>query len=284
MRNSFGVTPAALFVGAAFVGLGAALFSALGINGVSGGERNGVAYVNGEAIPQSEYARALSAMQAGLERPLSAEDKDRALRILIDEELIVQEAMRLGLPQSDRLVRKNLVEAMIRAPGTLSKTAQPTDKDLRSFFEQNRGMFSEARIVTVEAVRASDDASAAAFMSALQSGVSFEAARASANLERVPVPAELPMAKTGDYLGGGARDAIAAMKTADIAGPIITDGGVLFLWMIKSSGSVRSFETAKDDVRREMERREDEAAFAAYIARLRKNARINIVLEPKDSE
>ncbi len=284
MRSSRAVPAGALFVTAAFAGLGAALYSALGLSGAPGGDRGGVAYVNGESIPQSEYARALSAMQAGLERPLSAEDKERALRILIDEELIVQEAMRLGLPQSDRLVRKNLVEAMLRSPAALSRSTPPTEADLQTFFEQNSGMFSNARIVTVEAVRANDDTAAAAFVDRLNSGASFEAARASAGLERLSVPAALPIAKTGDYLGGGARDAIISMQTGDIAGPIETESGVVFLWMTGSEGGARSFAAAKADVIRELERRQEEAAFADYIARLRKQARINIMDNPEDNE
>ena len=284
MRNSFSVKPSALFVCAAFIGLGAALYSALGMDDIRRKNQSGVAYVNGEAIPPSEYERALSAMQAGLERPLSANDKDRALQILIDEELIVQEAIRLGLPQSDRLVRKNLVEAMIRAPGTLSSSTPPSDTELQIFFEENIGMFSDARIVTVEAVRADNDASATTFADALQSGASFEAARITAQLERVPMPAAIPIAKTGDYLGGDARDAITSMQAGDIAGPIVTENGSLFLWLTKDAGGPRSFEAAKDDVRRELQRRQDEAAFTDYVSRLRKNARINILLDPKDQK
>jgi hypothetical protein len=282
MRSRIVVNTSALFVSAAFLGLGAALYSALGIDGAPGG--GGVAYVNGEAIPQSEYARALSAMQAGLERPLSAEDKARALRILIDEELIVQEAMRLGLPQSDRLVRKNLVEAVIRAPGTLAAAGPPADAELQGFYDANRTMFERARMVTVEAVRASNSASSDAFIDTLQGGASFEMARASAKLERVSVPPELPIAKIGDYLGGGASDTIATMQAGDIAGPIETQNGAIFLWMTKSKGGPRSFDDTEAEIRSELERRRDEAAFAEYIARLRKNARIKIVLDLEASE
>ncbi len=284
MRSKFVVSPAALFIGAAFLGLSAALFSALGLGGLPGGERNGVAYVNGEAIPRSEYERALSAMQAGLERPLSSDDRDRALRILIDEELIVQEAMRLGLPQSDRLVRKNLVEAMIRAPGTLSASAPPTDAELREFFDQNAEMFNDARMVTIEVAIAGDEDAASAFVKALQNGASFETARVEASLEEAPVPSGLPLAKTGDYLGGSARDTIATMKTGDIAGPVQTDRGAIFLWMKSSTGGERTFEDAKADVLAEVERRRDEQAFTQYIARLRKNARINILHTPGAGE
>ena len=288
MRSRIVVNTSALFGGAAFLGLGAALYSALGIAGApftnGGGGRSGVAYVNGEAIPQSEYARALSAMQAGLERPLSAEDKARALRILIDEELIVQDAMRLGLPQSDRLVRKNLVEAMIRAPGTLAKAGPPADAELRDFYDENSAMFRTARMVSVEAVLASNPASADAFVDALHSGASFEASRVAAALNRIPVPPELPIAKIGDYLGGGARDTIAAMQAGDIAGPIETESGAIFLWMTRSEGGPRTFDEAEADIRSEVERRRDEKAFAEYVARLRKNARINIMPNPVDSE
>jgi len=91
----------------------AALYSVLGVNRFEG--RGAVAYVNGDPIAEAEYARAIKAMQAGIERPLTDDDKARALRVLINEELIVQEAIHLGLAQDDRLVRKNLVQAMINS-------------------------------------------------------------------------------------------------------------------------------------------------------------------------
>ena len=95
------------FALAAFVGLGAALFSALGLS-FEARDSAAVAYVNGAPIPQAEYIRALDAMQASLDRTLTEADKARALQILIDEELIIQEALRLDLASDDRLVRKNL--------------------------------------------------------------------------------------------------------------------------------------------------------------------------------
>ena len=93
------------YVAAAFIALGLALYSVLG---VAWPERGAVAYVNGKPIPQAEYNRAVKAMQAGIERALNDEDRAKAMRLLVDEELIVQDAERLGLGRQDRLVRRTL--------------------------------------------------------------------------------------------------------------------------------------------------------------------------------
>ncbi len=265
---------------AALLGLGAALFSVLGIP-IEGRGAGAVAYVNGDPIPDTEYARAREAMQAGLKRPLTSEDRKRALDILIDEELIVQEALRLDLARDDRLIRKNLTQALIRSVTTLNLTAEPTEGELMAFYKSEKSLFSLPRLVTIDALRASREGASQKFLHALQNGASFEDARATVGLERIPIPARLPVGKVGDYLGGSARDAVAEMTQDEIAGPIITGNGDLFIWLRKDESAPLSFEQARDSVEVEWSRRLDEKALETYIARLRRHARIKIAIDPE---
>ncbi len=265
---------------AAFVALSAALYSALGVS-IGGRDTAAVAYVNGAPILDAEYARARDAMQSGLVRALTAEDNARAMKILIDEELIVQEALRLELGRDDRLVRKNLIQALISSVTALNPAIEPDEDGLRVFYEAEKSLFSSPRLVTVYVARADSDSQSQGFMEALQGGASFEEARVTFDLARVPVAPRAPLGKVSDYLGGSARDAIAKMEQGEITGPIATGSGSLFIWLRKDDGGPLSFEQARYSVETEWSRRHDEQALEKYVARLRRNARIKIIIDPE---
>ncbi len=264
----------------AFLALGAALFSVLGIS-INRREMAAVAYVNGDPILDTEYARARDAMQAGLARSMTSEDKMRALQILIDEELIVQEALRLDLGRDDRLVRKNLIQALIRSVTVLNPSIEPEEDELRDFYEAEETVFSSPRLVTIDVVRASGESVSQGFMIALQNGASFEEARAAFKLERIPVAPRAPLGKVSDYFGGSVRDAIAKMTQGEVTGPITTSSGDLFIWLRKNEGAPLPFEQVRDSVEVEWSRRRDEQALEKYVARLRRNARIKIIVDPE---
>ncbi len=268
---------------AAFAALGAALFSVLGIS-INGREMAAVAYVNGAPILDAEYARARDTMQSGLARARTTDDNMRALQILIDEELIVQEALRLDLGRDDRLVRKNLVQALIRSVTSLNSADEPDEDELRAFYEAEKSLFSSPRLVTINVARAADGRASQNFMTALQGGASFEQARADGGLERVTIAPRAPLGKVSDYLGGSARDAVAKMAQGDIAGPIATGNGDIFIWLRKDEGAPLSFDQARDSVETEWSRRRDEQALEKYIARLRHNARIKIIIDPETEQ
>lgn len=262
---------ALVYVLTAFVALGAALHAALGVSPrFSSGA---AAYVNGAPISQSEYARAIKAMQAGLERPLTEADQARALDRLIDEELIVQEAIQLGLPSSDRLVRRNLVQGMMRSVTSL-ETGKITDGELRTFFEENRNLFKTPRLVSIVITRSDDPAVSTEFVKNLQSGKSFTEAAKELDLEQEFLPENLPTGKVGSLIGGAAVDMITRMKAGDIAGPARAGDQDVFIWMTGDKGGEASFETLRETVKAELERRRDEAALDEYLEGLRKRARI----------
>ena len=102
-----------------------------------------VAVVNGHAIPKSEYRRALDALRA--ERPNASEAELRAhvLDRLIDEQLLIDSALELGLADRDPKVRADLGSAAI---GVIVDGAEvePSDAELRAFFQANRDYFRGA--------------------------------------------------------------------------------------------------------------------------------------------
>ena len=267
---------ASLYLLAALLALGSALLIALDLSpfGSSSNETYAVARVNDTAIPMAEYIRALDAMQAGLERPLTEQDKSRALTVLINEELIVQEALRLNLASDDRLIRKNLIQALINSVILLESENDVSDQTLRAFYDNEKPLFSRPTNFTVSALRVTDKDNADVFVTALNNGVNFSDAGTAAEFETIEIPAGIPAGKLGEALGGKARDAILTMTPGDIAGPIESTGGDLFIWLLERDGGERPFTQVRDSVLAEWQRRQEELALDRYVERLRKQARI----------
>ncbi|MEX6633742.1 SurA N-terminal domain-containing protein [Hyphococcus lacteus] len=278
MENKSSRPTALLFLVASFLGLAGAVITALGEPAIES-SNSAVAFVNGKPIPEMEYARAVDAMQAGLDRGLKQEDKIRALQILIDEELIVQEALTLDLASDDRLVRKNLVQAMIRSAISLRAVDQPTEDDLKALYTAELNLFVSPRRVTVKAYRAEDVQSSKRFSSAIEDGASFSSAGIDNGLEELTVPSGLPLAKLSDYLGGSVRNVVVNMSNGDIAGPINTINGDVFLWLMDGTNPIHDFALVRDSVEAEWLKRRDEAALQSYIDQLRKKARIKKIIE-----
>ncbi|NNF15676.1 MAG: peptidyl-prolyl cis-trans isomerase [Gammaproteobacteria bacterium] len=234
-----------------------------------------IARVNDATIPMAEYVRAIDAMQAGLERPLTPQDRSRAVTVLIDEELIVQEALRLNLASDDRLVRKNLVQALI---GSVVVEAQldPSEQTLKDFYTKEKALFTGPVRVRVSVLRAATSSATDAFVLALRNGATFADAGSAANLSPVPIAPDIPLAKLGEVLGGPARDAVVAMVPGDIAGPVRSTGGDVFIWLLDTDHTEPVYAEVRSSVLAEWQRRQQELALERYLVRLRERARIHV--------
>src|SRR5687768_11054675 len=70
---------------------------------------NAAASVNGTVIRLEEYDRAVAAFASDRRAPIGAEDRRHVLDRMLDEELLVQRGLELGLARHDRRVRGDIV-------------------------------------------------------------------------------------------------------------------------------------------------------------------------------
>lgn len=277
MKDNFSSSgPARLYAVAALVGLSGAILSALGVFDRSARTSQAAAIVNGEGITRAEYVRALTAMQESLRRPLNADDKKRALDLLINEELLLQQSLDLGLPREDIALRKLLIQSVVKIAALDERESLPTEDDLRALFEKERKLFSPASTVTINIAAANTSEMALTFQRLLADGETFKDAAHQAGLETPNIPPDLPIAKIADYVGGDIRDALITMAVGDIAGPFPSVGRERFVWLKSQTGAAIEFAAVKDQVAAEWRRRREEKAFDSYIARLRSGAAIQI--------
>ena len=266
-----------LAVGAA-LGLAAALWGALGQPGFGEARRDAIATVDGVEVSRADFERALGALAADKRTPLTNADARRALDRLIDEELLVQRGLDLGLGTSDLAVRKAVVDAMVQFAAAETAGRQPDDDELRAFYAGRPDLVRSAPQVRVRVVSfpSRDQASVEAMREALRAGKDFDAAARSAGGEVVIVPDMLlPAQKLGDYAGPAVRDAAVALKPGEAAGPIDAGGVPTFVLSLdRREGSAPPFEAVRDAVAEEWRRRQAETALDEYLAGLRRTAKI----------
>ncbi|MFW6027207.1 MAG: hypothetical protein ACOC91_00210, partial [bacterium] len=108
------------------------------------------ALVNGVPVARADHRRAVEALAASKRNPLDKEDRAYALSRLIDEELLVQRSIELGLHRSDAPARKRLVAAMLEWIAADAAEAAPDEAELRSFYEENRELFLQTARLEVD--------------------------------------------------------------------------------------------------------------------------------------
>jgi hypothetical protein len=116
-----------------------------------------VAVVNGHAITRDAFARyAGSAAGAAESASLGAETRRRLLLRMLDEELLFQRGIALGLHRRDPTARRAILSAVIASVTSEGEAAEPDDATLRTHYEENAERFMGPERVAVEIVFVSD--------------------------------------------------------------------------------------------------------------------------------
>ena len=267
-----------LAIGAA-AGLAAALWGALGPPARDRVGADAIATVNGVAIGRADYQRAVGSLVADKRSPMTTADARRVLDNLVDEQLLVERGLELGLGEQDIAVRKALIDAMIQFAVAGAAGREPDEAELRRYYaERPQLVQSDAELrVRVVSFPSRDAARVEAMRQALLGGAAFADAARDAGAESVAVPdALLPPAKLADYAGPAVRDAALAMTAGDVAGPLDVGGVPSFVLLVeRTAPTAPPFEQVRDVVAEEWRRRQAEAALAQYIASLRRSAVID---------
>ena len=247
-----------------------------------------VARINGVPIRAEEYRRALDAV-AGDRR----DEPDEALRRhvldrLIDEELLVQRGLELGLARVDPRVRRELAAAVVTEAVTEDEHGEPTAGDLRAFYDAEHGFFARGGrlhvrqvFVAASAPDAEDRARAAA--ARLRAGDDPASVRqAFGDPEPAPVPdAPLPVAKLTEYVGPTATRAALALAPGGVTEPVRSAAGFHVLLLVqRDAATVPPLADIEDEVREEWRRRNGERALRAQLNDLRSRASVEVTGEP----
>jgi len=233
------------------------------------------ATVNDTVIGREELDARVEALARQLEREPGAAERADMLDRVIQEELLLQQALALGLPRHDARVRSQLVQEVIRQAVAESARLPVGDEELRAFHAREAGFFRRAPSFRVRRVDCRDEQAARELQSqpadSLPGGCAPEPA--------APPDAWLTAAKLADYLGADLAGAVTALAPGQsVLRP--RDGAVSVLTLLAlQPARAPAFEEIRPQVDAEFRRRRDEAALAAYVARLREGARVRLRAE-----
>lgn len=194
-----------LLAAGALLGLAIAAFGLLDYNGQATGlPDNAIARVNDALIDQDGYADALERLRNDSRNPVDAEDRQWVLDRLIEEELLVQHGLALGMAHSEHNVRGAVVRALISSATAQAKASNPEESDLRQYYADNIGLFTTVSAVAIRAWTLPD--------AELAEELARNLNRQLTDSKELVIPAELspvlglpggllPIAKLRDYLG-----------------------------------------------------------------------------------
>lgn len=218
-----------------------------------------VARVNDRLILRDAWLRAVAAVASERRAPLSDADQRRILERLIDEELLVQHGVALGLVERDRRLRSTLVSEVMAAAGNAARGSTGDDATLRAFYDANRDFFAPAGRLRVQAWR-------------------LDATGTRAPFEPAVPDALLPPAKLQAYIGPTLTAAALALAPGGAHELQDAAGGRVLLQVVEvRRGTPPAFEEVREAVRTEAQRRADEAAVRALLDDLRR--RSDVVVE-----
>ena len=276
----------------AVVGL---VMAAYGIVAPLGGEEptlpeDAIALVNGEVLRRDAYERLLAGFASDARNPIDDTIRKHILDRMIEEELLVQRALDLGLAEVDRKVRADLTSSLIAAVVSGAEEREPTSAELRAFYLEAAGFFTQPGRYRVHQILFripyADDGSAAraravAAKAELDGGRPFaEVAGQYGDAEISPLPdALLPGMKLREYIGPSALDAALDLAEGETSGPVRSGIGFHLLRMTESTPpKTPAFEAIESQVYAEYVRRAGDRALRDYLDQLREEGEIFVAL------
>lgn len=284
-------TTAALALGAA-VGIAMAVASLMQVGGSGASLPEGVAAeVNGVPIRTVDYLRAVNALASDRRSPLTEDDRRHVLDRLIDEELLVQYGVDLGLLHSDRRVRGDLVAAVLAAQVASVDGYEPTPDEIASFYARNADFFStpgRLRLAVLwvrgQPTRSEEQAlaRARAAVAAVTAGEDFDAVRERLGDEPIaPLPdSYLPPAKVREYVGPTVTNAVMDLSAGEVSEPIRSANGFYVVRVVdRERRGAPPLEEIEEQVVAEMKRRAGDDAVVATLERLREEGDVTSLEE-----
>lgn len=248
-----------------------------------------VAEVNDWSIRRDDYNNFLQLLARDKRNPLTEEDKRHVLDRMIEEKLLIQRGVEIGLIESDPQVRKTIANAMINSVVTETSTLQPEEKELRKFFADNINYFAKPARLRVQQLAfkkrsASDEvyARAAKAFAALQQGNSVaEVQEQYADPQILNIPnVLLPPHKLREYIGPTLLKVAEQMQPGSVSPAQQTSGGYSILLVLENEpSSAVDFDKVREQVENEYRRRAGDKALRDYLDNLRDEA--DVVLAPE---
>ncbi len=229
-----------------------------------------VARVGTQEISRDRYNEILNLVDANNVNEISSNKKVLIIERLIDEELLLQKAIELGLIRKDSMLKNNIVQVMLDYIVSSNQEPDPTNQELNEFFEKNLGLFSGTtsfKLKVFSFVR--DTTKAEIAYQSLKKGSLKQAESSSEELIILP-QTFLSLQKIRDYLGPSILPAIKNLKKGEYTEIIeINNMSVIILCLDTFIESVPKFQNIKNQVKGRYIKERDDRLVREYLKELR---------------
>jgi len=250
------------------------------------------AIVGDRPIRRIDYERMLAGVEQDRRGPIDAGTRRRVLERMIDEELLVQQALALGLAQIDRRVRGELVSSVVDSVVSEAEAEPPSDAEIERHYRESAAFFARPGRLRVESLYFSGRAAAATAEDHGGNDQGADSAQERARAARarlvrgedpgavaadladravLEIPdALLPLAKLRDYVGPAAIEALTALAPGDWSGPLETAGGFRLIQLVEREPlTTPPLAEVADLVRDDLVRRRGDEALRRHLDALR---------------
>ena len=238
---------------------------------------NAIARVNETIISRENYQRNLVRVSSSNGEPPTTEEQARLIDGLINEELLLQRGIELGMAESDSAVRTAIIDSLVASITAEADAADPSEQVLEQHLRDNSQRFSYVARISVDGWQTDDETLEQTFASDLRDTPEMPSID---GIDAIPdLPAGLiPVETLGDHLGPGIAAAAANMPVESSAVFARRGRWVIVRVTHAESAVITDLRSISNQVLLHYRRELADALLNTYINDLRSRADIEVTL------
>jgi hypothetical protein len=233
---------------------------------------NWIAKIDDRAISKGKYESYLDSVAQSRKSGLIASDAENILERMIDEELLIQRAVDLGMLENDSELRSIIIQKMISSIIAETKNVRFSQQDLQTFFVENKDFFAPSPKLHLLKL-SFPGVNAAQADKARQMILSGDlvSAKQLAETDVIQLPNTLlPATKIREYIGPLLTQEALKLNDGEVSQIIASENQLHLLIVVKKlRESAGSFEEMYEEIESEFIRQKGEEMLDEYLLDLR---------------
>jgi hypothetical protein len=239
-----------------------------------------IALVNQRPVLRSDFVNQLESETGEPFDQATRAEKLKVLDEMIREELLVQRGLELDFAETDQMTRNALAMAMDQQALAEVTTSQPSEQQLREFFDKNPARYASDGILTVRHLVAPTPQAAHDAVTALRADVPVEQVIARYSLIEPRNDGDEFYFAAKIHLGDTVYAEAIKLKDGEVSEPI---QGIHIVKIVKNKVPVPlTFDRARLQVLTDFKNAQQERLMAATLKFLRERAKIMIATDYPD--
>ena len=224
--------------------------------------------VNQQPITLQQLNFAAQRITGSSAEKLNTEQKNTIVKLLIDEELLLQRAELLGIASADPGIRKAVARAVISQTVTEFLDRPIDEQQLQTFYLEHRALFAQPLRLELQAYK---------FERMEQAQRAFASAEILADQRSLLPSSALPAHMLRRYLGNPLANIALTLTEGETTAPIQRPDGIYLLHLIaKQPEQISALTEVRPQVEAEYRRRGRDMALQTRLVTLRQQAQITV--------